>query len=259
MTTQPTVPAPPTQMPSVVFDPYARRPSNGLAVAALVLGIVAIVFGIWIVVPLIGIAFAFSTFVPALLAVIFGFFGVRRAKEVRVGRGMALTGITLGGVTLALSVITTAVWVISFAGLGIASSSYSAQQAQQAQEQSQPDPEPVAPAEIQAVYPQGVVDVTGVSQYSDVYYANILGASVEGNDLRVSVDAMGNGDLRAADSSCIHDSSGFTVRPLGAEMTVNEGTHRAGDLIFSLVGMSGPITFTYSCQTDYSTVELITP
>ena len=66
----------------VVYQQIVRPPSNGLATAGMVLGIVAIVLGVWMIIPIIGLAFAFVSFVPAVLAVIFGFVGLRQANRV---------------------------------------------------------------------------------------------------------------------------------------------------------------------------------
>lgn len=89
-----------------------------MAVTALVLGLVAIVTGIWSPIPFFGLVAAFFAFVPALLAVIFGIVGLRNAKVAGVGRGNSLTGIITGGVTLAIIALTTILWVIA----GIAAS-----------------------------------------------------------------------------------------------------------------------------------------
>lgn len=97
----------------IIYQQVVRAPSNGSAVASLVLGIVAIVIGIWIPVPVLGLVMMFLAFAPALLAVIFGHVGLGYAARVGgIGRGGALTGLILGYVTLAISVITTFVWII---------------------------------------------------------------------------------------------------------------------------------------------------
>lgn len=104
---------PPQQQ--VIYQQVVRAPSNGMAIAALVLGIVAIVFGIWIPIPVIGLFMMFVAFIPAVLAVIFGHVGLRNWRSIGVGRGGALTGIILGYVTLGLSIVTTALWIVAVA------------------------------------------------------------------------------------------------------------------------------------------------
>jgi hypothetical protein len=64
--------------------------NNGMAVAALVLGILTFVcLG-----PIAGI-----------LAIVFGFLGLKKAKEVGTGRGMSIAGIVLGAVGTIASIV----------------------------------------------------------------------------------------------------------------------------------------------------------
>lgn len=107
---QPTQPYGPSQ---TIYQQVVRPPSNGMAVTAMVLGIVAISVGFWSVIPILGLVAAFFGFVPGLLAVIFGVVGRTKSIALRgVGRGQAITGIVLGSVTLAIIVLTTAGWVL---------------------------------------------------------------------------------------------------------------------------------------------------
>ncbi|UOQ57234.1 hypothetical protein MUN78_16515 [Leucobacter allii] len=105
-----------------VYQQVVKPPSNGMAVTALILGIVAIVIGIWSPIPFVGIGAAFFAFLPAVLAVIFGHVGAGTAKKVRVGKGMATTGLVLGYLTLGLIVAVTIFWIIAGA-VGSSSSS----------------------------------------------------------------------------------------------------------------------------------------
>jgi len=106
----------------IIYQQVVKAPSNGTAVAALVLGIVALVTGIWIPVPVLGLFMMFLAFVPSVLAVIFGHVGLRNATGVGgVGRPAALTGLILGYVTLAISAITTFLWIIVAAASSIPS------------------------------------------------------------------------------------------------------------------------------------------
>jgi hypothetical protein len=93
---------------------------NGMAITSLVLGIVAIVTGIWIPIPIpipiLGLVMMFLAFLPAVLAVIFGHVGLRSATRLGgIGRGASLTGLILGYVTLGISVITTFLWIVTAA------------------------------------------------------------------------------------------------------------------------------------------------
>jgi hypothetical protein len=97
----------------VIYQQVVRAPSNGLAVTALVLGIVAIAFGVWIPIPFLGLIVMFLAFLPALLAVVFGHLGFRRSAEPGAGgRGVALAGLILGYLTLAISAVTTVAWIL---------------------------------------------------------------------------------------------------------------------------------------------------
>ncbi|MFG3493828.1 DUF4352 domain-containing protein [Streptomyces sp. NPDC047928] len=82
-----------------------QQPRNGLGVAALVVGIVGVVFGI---LP--------PTFwlggVLGLLGLIFGVIGIGRARKGEAtNKGMALTGVITGSVAMVLAIV----WVIALA------------------------------------------------------------------------------------------------------------------------------------------------
>lgn len=107
---------PPQYQQPVYQQPvYAKPPSNGMAVTSLVLGIVAIVIGIWTLIPIIGIVFAFISFLPALLAVIFGHVGLKTYNQNGIGKGQAMTGLILGYITLGIIVLVTMFWLIAMA------------------------------------------------------------------------------------------------------------------------------------------------
>jgi uncharacterized membrane protein len=95
----------------VVYQHVIKPPSNGMAVASLVIGIVAIVFGIWSPIPFIGLFFAFLGGLPALLAVILGHVGFSASKRVGVGRGNSLAGLVMGYVTIGIIALTTLAWI----------------------------------------------------------------------------------------------------------------------------------------------------
>lgn len=99
------------QPPQYVYYAPVRPPSNGMAVTALVMGIIAITFGIWSPVPFFGLVAASIAFVPGVLAVIFGHVGLNASASSRVGRGQSITGLVLGYVTVGLIVITTIGWI----------------------------------------------------------------------------------------------------------------------------------------------------
>jgi hypothetical protein len=84
-----------------------QRPGNGLAVAALVLGLIAIVLFCfwWVSIPC------------AVLAIIFGALGKGKANRGASGGGMAIAGIVLGIIALALAIFVVA-GVLAMLGLG---------------------------------------------------------------------------------------------------------------------------------------------
>lgn len=89
--TRPTAPQPTRPQPS----PGARNPA---ATAAMTLGIVAVVIG-WL--PVIVVFGA----IAAVLAIVFGVIGRRRARDRGVGHGAAVTGLVTGGAGLAVAVV----------------------------------------------------------------------------------------------------------------------------------------------------------
>jgi hypothetical protein len=84
------------------------RPTNGLATAGGVCGIVAAAIS-WV--PLVN----FFALVLSIIAVAFGAIGLSRANKIRqqtgepVGKGMAITGIVIGCIGLVLAVLFIAV------------------------------------------------------------------------------------------------------------------------------------------------------
>lgn len=76
----------------------AQQQNNGIALAAMILGILS----------LLGLIFLFPALILGLIALILGFVGVRKANTI-VGpgarKGMAITGIVTGAIALILSVL----------------------------------------------------------------------------------------------------------------------------------------------------------
>ncbi|WP_433547941.1 DUF4190 domain-containing protein [Streptomyces sp. CA-294286] len=89
-------PTPPYGHPSAVPAPYGP-PRNGMGVAALVLGLVGVFLGM-------AVFLFWASWLPALLAVIFGFVGLGHVKQGRANnRGLAMAGLILGNVGLLMA------------------------------------------------------------------------------------------------------------------------------------------------------------
>ncbi|MFD5394188.1 DUF4190 domain-containing protein [Streptomyces sp. NPDC127097] len=93
-------PPPPGATPPPRWEPYPMAPlpapqsRNGMGITALVLGIVGVVLGLLIIL-------FWMSWLPALLAVVFGSVGLSQARRGRAtNKGMALAGVILGVVGL---------------------------------------------------------------------------------------------------------------------------------------------------------------
>ncbi len=92
----PTAPTAADPYTGVVYPTAYQHPTNGMATASLVLGIIGVV--------------TCTLILPSLLAVIFGIIGVRTANQRGgVGKGKAIWGLVLGG--LVVFVLTIALMV----------------------------------------------------------------------------------------------------------------------------------------------------
>lgn len=91
----PMPPMPPPVPPQVVYNVTQTAPSNGMAVAALVLGIIGLVlfFTIW------------GGILLGILAIVFGALGRSKAKEGAPNRGLATAGFVLGIVAFISSLL----------------------------------------------------------------------------------------------------------------------------------------------------------
>lgn len=110
--------APQQPYPPGYGQPYAQQPpppapSNGLGVAALVLGILAILLAF---VPILG----FVAYPLAIVGIILGLVGLGRVRSGRSSRGITLAGLIASIVGLVLVIVSTVVYV-SAIGAGVAS------------------------------------------------------------------------------------------------------------------------------------------
>lgn len=88
---------PPIQQVYVQLAP--RQPSNGLAIAGLVTGIVGAALSL---IPLVGV---FLCWLPALLAIVFGFIALGTAKRTGLRRNESLAAIILGFVPIPVTIL----------------------------------------------------------------------------------------------------------------------------------------------------------
>lgn len=108
------------QAPQPSQQPMNQAPqggSNGLSVAALVCGIVAII-GAWI--PVV----CYFTFVLAILGIVFGVKGMKQSKLTGTGHGLAVAGLVLGIIGTALGAIGVICAICVLAAAGAVSSQY---------------------------------------------------------------------------------------------------------------------------------------
>ena len=80
---------PPGYYPPPPPPPAAPAPTNGMAIAALVCGILGIVGSF---IPYV----MFFTLILAVLGIVFGILGMKKAKQTGSGNGLAISGLVLG-------------------------------------------------------------------------------------------------------------------------------------------------------------------
>jgi Domain of unknown function (DUF4190) len=92
---EPPLAPPPPPPPAMPAPREGVTPSNGLATASLVLGILSVVlFFTWIV-----------AWVLAIPAIVFGVIGIARANQGATGKSMAVSGLVLGIVGIAIGIL----------------------------------------------------------------------------------------------------------------------------------------------------------
>src|SRR4051812_10966186 len=102
-------PAAPAPYPASQFAP----PTNGLAITAMISGIVGAASGFWAIIPITGYFSAAIAFPLCVVAVICGHLGRARSRRLGgIGRRQAMAGIILGYVSIAVVVIASAAWTV---------------------------------------------------------------------------------------------------------------------------------------------------
>ncbi|MGJ0203087.1 DUF4190 domain-containing protein [Leucobacter sp. gxy201] len=109
--------------PGAPRPPYGPAPaaSKGLAITALILGIVGVVGGLifgWL--PFVG---GIITILVGAAAVVLGFIALNK----RQSKGMSLTGLIMGGVAVLIGIASIVLWSIAFSQAGSAIDEYSSQ------------------------------------------------------------------------------------------------------------------------------------
>lgn len=99
-------PQPPAGYPQYAAPSPQKKPGGGLAIAALILGIGAILFSF---IPLVN----FIAYIAGLLAIIFGIIALVK----KAAKGMPITGLILGVVAIILASIVNAIAAAAVAGL----------------------------------------------------------------------------------------------------------------------------------------------
>lgn len=90
----PHMPPPPTGQPVGMGEPAAPTPDNPIAVAGLVVSLMALILSIVVIGGLV-----------AILGFVLSFIGLRRSRTIGRGRGAALGGIALAGLSLLFSTV----------------------------------------------------------------------------------------------------------------------------------------------------------
>lgn len=119
----------------------AQDPKNGMGIAALVFGVLALLSIVIVWIPFVGIL----TIVIALLAIIFGVIGRRRAKSLQATNGgVALIGLILGVLMFLLGLVLQILLIVFSVAFINSGGGAALQQAQQCVAQAQQQPNPAA-------------------------------------------------------------------------------------------------------------------
>ncbi|GAA2934582.1 hypothetical protein GCM10010458_17610 [Microbacterium luteolum] len=99
--------------PAPYAPPQHVAPSNGLAITAMIFGIVGAAVGFWAIIPITGYFSAAVAFPLSVVAVICGHLGRGRSQRLNgAGRKQAMAGIILGYASIAVMVIASAAWTV---------------------------------------------------------------------------------------------------------------------------------------------------
>ncbi len=216
--------------------PVGPHPTNGLAIASLVTGIVAFIFG-WVF---------FFGFLVGATAIVLGIIGLKKPN----GKGMSIAGIITGALGALWSLVITVFFIIGFVALGIggASAGIAIDQANQSLADYNAENKALIEAKKDfkrgetAKFGQFEVKVNSVQRDYDAvesYYE-----ASEGNELIVvdvtvkntGVDGkyIGIYDLQMNDAG-VSDTSNFVeVAPAFESGTLSAGASTTGNLVYEV-------------------------
>ncbi|MCK6210800.1 DUF4190 domain-containing protein [Georgenia sp. EYE_87] len=219
---QPYAPAQPYAQgyPGQAPFPGGQRPSSGLAIAALVVGIISFVLA-WV--PVVN----FVSILGGIAAVVLGVLALRKANRgVAGGKGMAIAGTVLGGISLVLSIV-----VNVFLGVAIDEAINSAESA-------------VAPA-VQPAESEGTADEQTVDTEEPAAAAGgalPLGEAAEVGDYTIAVtglDLDANEAIAAADATNPAPDGQYVLAEVSVVYNGTEEGNPWMDLSYILQGADG--------------------
>lgn len=215
-------------------------PVNGLAIASLVTGIVAFVFG-WAI---------FFGFLVGATAVVLGIIGIKKARGNGTSKGLSVAGIVTGAIGALWSLVLTILFVVSLVLLGIggASAGVALDQANKALENYNAENKALIEAKKDfkrgetAKFGQFEVKVNSLQRdydASDSYYA-----ASEGNELivvNVTVKNVGKEskyiglyDLKMNDAGVADTSAFIDVAPAFESGDVDPNASVTGNLVYEV-------------------------
>ncbi|MEO6532047.1 MAG: DUF4190 domain-containing protein [Pseudolysinimonas sp.] len=270
--TEPPVPPVPAAEPAVNAPP--APPKSGIALAALIVGIVAALFAI---IP----GPSFGAFVPAILAAVLGIVALTR-KTPR--RGFALAGIILGAVSLLVAIIVSIATIVAGAGLASHNSllgdgsngsggSGSSSSSQAAKPTPTPTQAPVPADVVLSGHGDAVIKATaldgadepGVATFthdgSDNFTVWSLDANVNQLDLLVNTIGAYNGTVLFDKQSSQHTESlqitadgnwTVTLHSIRALRDFDTSTTGHGDNVLIYRGNAGAATISHDGSSNFA-------
>jgi hypothetical protein len=185
--------------------PGNKPPSNGLAVAALVVGIISLLLA-WI--PVVNIV----SIVGGIAALVLGIVAVRKANQGTAGgKGMAIGGTVLGGVSLVAAIVVNVVVGIAVddAIKNIESAAPSAAPLQTADDEQTVDTEQAVDAEEPAAASGDVLALGEAGEVGD-YTITVTGLNLNANDAIAEASASNpepSGQYVMADISVVYNGT----------------------------------------------------